>query len=108
AVRAPLLISSPADLPRFRRLAGDGGLWGLHISYAGQPTPNGLAEAFLIGSDFIGDDPVALVLGDNIFYGQGFSSRLREEVPELDGCTLFAYPDKDTERNGDGVGDEYV
>ena len=101
-IREILLISTPTDLPSFQRLLGDGRQWGLQISYAEQPAPNGLAEAFLIGSDFIADDPVALVLGDNIFYGQGFSGRLREEVRELDGCTLFGYPVKDPRRYGVG------
>ncbi|WP_028846885.1 glucose-1-phosphate thymidylyltransferase RfbA [Thermocrispum agreste] len=105
-IREILLISTPTDLPSFQRLLGDGSQWGLNISYAEQPTPNGLAEAFLIGADFIGDDPVALVLGDNIFYGQGFSRRLRKEVRELDGCTLFAYPVKDPQRYGVGEVDE--
>ncbi|SFA97885.1 glucose-1-phosphate thymidylyltransferase [Amycolatopsis marina] len=105
-IREILIISTPADLPNFRRLLGDGDQYGLRLSYAEQPSPNGLAEAFIIGDDFIGDDDVALVLGDNIFYGQGFSGRLQQEVSTLDGCTLFGYPVKDAERYGVGEVDE--
>ncbi|QFU94095.1 glucose-1-phosphate thymidylyltransferase RfbA [Amycolatopsis sp. YIM 10] len=101
-IRDILIISTPADLPNFQRLLGDGSKFGLNFSYAEQPSPNGLAEAFVIGADFVGDDDVALVLGDNIFYGQGFSSRLRTEVSTLDGCVLFGYPVKDPERYGVG------
>src|SRR6187399_2656649 len=72
-----LIISTPTDLPSFERLLGTGDQFGLQLSYAEQPSPNGLAEAFVIGAEFIGDDDVALVLGDNIFYGQGFSGRMR-------------------------------
>src|SRR5437764_3731147 len=79
-IREILLISTPADLPLFRRLLGDGSQFGLRLEYAEQSQPNGLAEAFVIGADFIGDDPVALVLGDNIFYGQGFSGLLRQST----------------------------
>jgi glucose-1-phosphate thymidylyltransferase len=101
-IREILIISTPADLPNFRKLLGNGDQFGLSFSYAEQPSPNGLAEAFVIGADFIGDDDVALVLGDNIFYGQGFSSRLQTAVEELDGCVLFGYPVKDPERYGVG------
>jgi len=101
-VREVLLISTPVDLPLFRRLLGDGSQFGLSISYAEQAHPNGLAEAFVIGADFIGDDSVSLVLGDNIFYGQGFSKVLQRNVAELDGCVLFGYPVKDPERYGVG------
>ncbi|MQA62476.1 MAG: glucose-1-phosphate thymidylyltransferase RfbA [Actinophytocola sp.] len=101
-IRDILIISTPADLPNFRKLLGNGSQFGLKLSYAEQPNPNGLAEAFVIGEEFIGDDNVALVLGDNIFYGQGFSSRLQEEVAKLDGCTLFGYPVTDPERYGVG------
>jgi len=104
-IREILIISTPTDLPQFRKLLGDGQQLGLDLRYAEQPSPNGLAEAFLIGADFIGDDDVALVLGDNIFYGQGFSARLRDEVARLDGCTLFGYPVTDPERYGVGVSD---
>jgi glucose-1-phosphate thymidylyltransferase len=101
-IRDVLLISTPTDLPSFRRLLGDGSQFGISISYAEQPSPDGLAEAFIIGEDFIGDDSVALVLGDNIFYGQGFSGLLQHQVAELDGCVLFGYPVRDPERYGVG------
>ncbi|MFJ6670995.1 glucose-1-phosphate thymidylyltransferase RfbA [Actinosynnema sp. NPDC091369] len=101
-VREILLISTPVDLPLFRRLLGDGSQFGLDISYAEQAHPNGLAEAFVIGADFIGDDDVSLVLGDNIFYGQGFSKVLQHQATSLDGCVLFGYPVKDPERYGVG------
>lgn len=104
-IREILLISTPVDLPLFRRLLGDGSRLGIRIDYAEQPQANGLAEAFVIGADFIGDDSVALVLGDNIFYGQGFSSMLREHVRTLDGCTLFGYPVRDPQRYGVGESD---
>ena len=106
-IREILIISTPTDLPMFRRLLGNGDQFGLSFSYAEQPSPNGLAEAFVIGADFIGDDDVALVLGDNIFYGQGFSGRLRSAVTLLDGCILFGYPVKDAERYGVGETDEH-
>lgn len=101
-IREILLISTPTDLPLFRRLLADGSHLGLRIEYAEQAEPNGLAEAFLIGAEFIGDDPVALVLGDNIFYGQGFSRVLQECTRDLAGCTLFGYPVRDPERYGVG------
>ena len=101
-IREILLISTPNDLPQFQRLLGDGSQFGLRIEYAEQAEPNGLAEAFVIGADFIGGDTVALVLGDNIFYGQGFSRMLQEQVAKLDGCVLFGYPVKDAERYGVG------
>ncbi|MFC6089274.1 glucose-1-phosphate thymidylyltransferase RfbA [Saccharothrix lopnurensis] len=102
SIREVLLISTPTDLPLFRRLLGDGSQFGLSISYAEQPQPNGLAEAFVIGADFVGDDSVSLVLGDNIFYGQGFSRVLQHHAASLDGCVLFGYPVKDPERYGVG------
>ncbi|MEV0705579.1 glucose-1-phosphate thymidylyltransferase RfbA [Saccharopolyspora sp. NPDC050389] len=106
-VREVLLISTPEDMPLFRRLLGDGSQFGIRIEYAEQAQPNGLAEAFVIGADFIGDDPVALVLGDNIFYGQGFSRVLQQCVRDLDGCTLFGYPVRDPQRYGVGeVGED--
>jgi glucose-1-phosphate thymidylyltransferase len=105
-IRQILIISTPSDLPLFRRLLGDGSTLGLRLSYAEQPLPNGLAEAFVIGADFIGDDPVALVLGDNIFYGPGFSARLRQCVTSLDGCVLFGYSVKDPQRYGVGEVDD--
>ncbi|MFT7836366.1 glucose-1-phosphate thymidylyltransferase RfbA [Saccharothrix sp. BKS2] len=102
SIREVLLISTPTDLPLFRRLLGDGSQFGLSVSYAEQPQPNGLAEAFVIGADFVGDDSVSLVLGDNIFYGQGFSRVLQHHAASLDGCVLFGYPVKDPERYGVG------
>jgi glucose-1-phosphate thymidylyltransferase len=105
-IREILIISTPFDLPLFRRLLGDGSAFGLQLSYAEQPEPNGLAEAFVIGADFVGDDPVALVLGDNIFYGLGFSRTLQHCVRTLDGCVLFGYPVKDPERYGVGEADD--
>nr|WP_042182596.1 glucose-1-phosphate thymidylyltransferase RfbA [Kibdelosporangium sp. MJ126-NF4]CEL15096.1 Glucose-1-phosphate thymidylyltransferase [Kibdelosporangium sp. MJ126-NF4]CTQ93310.1 Glucose-1-phosphate thymidylyltransferase (EC 2.7.7.24) [Kibdelosporangium sp. MJ126-NF4] len=97
-----LVISTPTDLPNFARLLGDGSQFGVNFSYAEQAAPNGLAEAFIIGADFVGDDKVALVLGDNIFYGQGFSRILQQEADDLDGATLFGYPVKDPQRYGVG------
>jgi glucose-1-phosphate thymidylyltransferase len=101
-IREILVISTPWDLPLFRRLLGDGTALGLQLSYAEQPQPNGLAEAFVIGADFIGDDPVALVLGDNIFYGHGFATTLQQCAATVDGCVLFGYPVKDPQRYGVG------
>ncbi|RSM75366.1 glucose-1-phosphate thymidylyltransferase [Kibdelosporangium aridum] len=105
-IRDILVISTPADLPNFSRLLGDGSQFGVNFSYAEQAAPNGLAEAFIIGADFVGDDSVALVLGDNIFYGQGFSKILRNEAWSLDGATLFGYPVKDPQRYGVGEVDD--
>ncbi|GAA3639553.1 glucose-1-phosphate thymidylyltransferase [Lentzea atacamensis] len=101
-IREVLIISTPTDLPLFRRLLDDGSQWGMSFAYAEQAAPNGLAEAFIIGADFVGDDDVALVLGDNIFYGQGFSSTLQHHASTLDGCVLFGYQVKDPERYGVG------
>jgi len=101
-VRDVLVISTPHDLPMFRRLLGDGSQWGMQLSYAEQAAPNGLAEAFIIGADHIGADSVALVLGDNIFYGHGFSGQLQEHAMGIDGCVLFGYPVRDPERYGVG------
>ncbi|MGW6449508.1 glucose-1-phosphate thymidylyltransferase RfbA [Lentzea sp. NPDC055074] len=101
-IREVLIISTPTDLPLFRRLLGDGSQWGMSFEYAEQAAPNGLAEAFVIGADFVGDDDVALVLGDNIFYGQGFSTTLQHHASSLDGCVLFGYQVKDPERYGVG------
>ena len=95
-----LLISTPHDLPGFQRLLGDGSKWGLNISYAEQPKPEGLAQAFIIGADFIGDESAALVLGDNIFYGQGFSKLLARVSAETSGATVFGYHVQDPERYG--------
>ncbi|MGH3862760.1 glucose-1-phosphate thymidylyltransferase RfbA [Actinokineospora sp.] len=101
-IRDILIISTPTDLPSFERLLGDGSQLGVRFSYAVQPEPNGLAEAFIIGEEFIGDDPVALILGDNIFFGQSFSHQLQESVASLDGAVLFGYRVKDPERYGVG------
>ncbi|MEU7527411.1 glucose-1-phosphate thymidylyltransferase RfbA [Saccharothrix sp. NPDC042600] len=101
-IREVLLISTPTDLPLFRRLLGDGSQFGISVEYAEQAHPNGLAEAFVIGADFVGDDAVSLVLGDNIFYGQGFSKLLQHHAATLDGCVLFGYPVRDPERYGVG------
>ncbi|MDV6011643.1 glucose-1-phosphate thymidylyltransferase RfbA [Haloechinothrix sp. LS1_15] len=105
-IRDILVISSPDDLPGYRRLLGDGAWLGLSIDYAEQDEPRGLADAFRIGADHIGSDPVALVLGDNIFHGHGFSSLLLDSARDLDGCVLFGYPVPDPERYGVGVTDD--
>lgn len=104
-IREILVITTPEDNEGFRRLLGDGTEWGLHITYAEQAAPNGLAEAFVIGADHVGNDSVALVLGDNIFYGQGFSKTLKTASAEVDGCVLFGYPVRDPERYGVGEKD---
>lgn len=99
-IRDILVISTPQDTPRFEQLLGDGAQWGLRLSYAVQPSPDGLAQAFIIGKDFIGKDPVALILGDNIFYGQDLSLRLEAAAKNKHGATVFAYPVHDPERYG--------
>lgn len=99
-IREILVISTPQDTPRFEQLLGDGAQWGLKLSYAVQPSPDGLAQAFIIGRDFIGKDPVALILGDNIFYGQDLSLRLEAAARNKQGATVFAYPVHDPERYG--------
>ncbi len=99
-IREILIISTPHDLPGFRELFGDGSRLGLSISYAEQPRPEGLAQAFLIGKSFIGGEPVALILGDNIFFGQGFSKILRDCAKLTDGGLIFGYLVKDPERYG--------
>ncbi|CAM3606548.1 Glucose-1-phosphate thymidylyltransferase [Pseudomonas reidholzensis] len=99
-IRDILLISTPLDLPQYRRLFGDGSQFGINISYAEQPSPDGLAQAFLIGEEFIGDDSVCLILGDNIFHGQGFSEQLLRAVNHESGATVFGYLVKDPERFG--------
>ena len=98
-IREVLLISTPEDLPGFKRLLGDGSALGMHIAYAEQPRPEGLAQAFTIGADFIGNDKVALVLGDNIFYGPGFGRQLRGNT-DPDGAIVYAYYVSDPERYG--------
>ncbi|MBA1202284.1 glucose-1-phosphate thymidylyltransferase RfbA [Pseudomonas capeferrum] len=95
-----LIISTPQDLPQYRQLLGDGSQFGVRFSYAEQPTPDGLAQAFLIGESFIGDDAVCLILGDNIFHGQGFSEQLLRAVGHAAGATVFGYWVKDPERFG--------
>jgi glucose-1-phosphate thymidylyltransferase len=99
-IRDILIISTPHDLPLYRRLLGDGSRFGINLSYAEQPTPDGLAQAFLIGEEFINGDSCALVLGDNIFYGQGFSPKLKAAVQRGTGATVFGYEVKDPERFG--------
>ena len=102
-IREILIISTPADLPSFRRLLGDGSDYGVRFEYAEQPSPDGLAQAFLIGEDFIGDDAVCLVLGDNIFHGAGFSQMLQQAVADAeqnDRATVFGYRVEDPERYG--------
>ena len=95
-----LIISTPQDMPSFQRLLGDGSTWGLRIQYAIQPSPDGLAQAFIIGKEFIGADHVCLILGDNIFYGQGFRKMLRHAAKRETGATVFAYWVKDPHRYG--------
>lgn len=101
-IREILIISTPADLPAFKRLLGNGSDYGVHFEYAEQPSPDGLAQAFIIGKEFIGNDTVCLVLGDNIFYGQSFTSMLKKAVDEADksNATVFGYWVKDPERYG--------
>jgi glucose-1-phosphate thymidylyltransferase len=99
-IRDILVITTPDDLPRFIQLLGDGSQWGVSFRYAEQPTPNGLAQAFPIGRDFIGGDPVALVLGDNLFYGGGLRGTLQRVAARVTGATVFAYSVSDPERYG--------
>jgi glucose-1-phosphate thymidylyltransferase len=99
-IRDILLISTPDDTPRFRALLGDGAKWGLNLSYAVQPSPEGLAQAFIIGRSFVGSGPSTLVLGDNIFYGHDLSLQLLRASARVDGATVFAYPVADPERYG--------
>ncbi len=99
-IRDILIISTPQDTPRFEQLLGDGRAWGMSLSYAVQPSPDGLAQAFLIGEDFIGDDACALVLGDNIFYGHALAGDLLEAARRPSGATVFAYRVHDPERYG--------
>ncbi|VVP28088.1 Glucose-1-phosphate thymidylyltransferase 2 [Pseudomonas fluorescens] len=99
-IKEILVISTPQDLPQYRNLLGDGSQFGVHFSYAEQPSPDGLAQAFLIGEEFIGKDPVCLILGDNIFHGQRFSEQLKNAVDRTSGATVFGYWVKDPERFG--------
>jgi glucose-1-phosphate thymidylyltransferase len=108
-IRDVLVISTPQDLPAFRRLLGDGSELGIRLDYAEQAAPNGLAEAFVIGAEHVGSDPAALVLGDNIFHGPGFSGLLQRAITDVTtgeaGCVLFGYPVRDPQRYGVGEAD---
>lgn len=99
-IREILIISTPEDLPNFRKLLGDGSLYGIELSYAEQPSPDGLAQAFIIGESFIGSDACCLILGDNIFYGQYFTENLRAANAQASGATVFGYHVSDPERFG--------
>lgn len=99
-IRDILIISTPQDTPRFEQLLGDGQAWGINLQYAVQPSPDGLAQAFVIGADFLGDSPAALVLGDNIFYGHDLAKRLKLAGEQTTGATVFTYPVLDPERYG--------
>ncbi|HDS0940201.1 glucose-1-phosphate thymidylyltransferase RfbA [Pseudomonas plecoglossicida] len=99
-IREVLIISTPDDLPAFRKLLGDGSQYGIELTYAEQPSPDGLAQAFIIGEAFIGKDPCCLILGDNIFYGQHFSDNLRAAAEQGQGATVFGYRVNDPERFG--------
>lgn len=99
-IREILIISTPQDTPRFKDLLGDGKQWGIDIQYAVQPSPDGLAQAFIIGKEFVGDSPSALILGDNIYYGHNFEAQLMAADQNIDGATVFAYHVNDPERYG--------
>ena len=99
-IRDILIISTPQDTPRFQQLLGDGAQWGLNLQYAVQPSPDGLAQAFIIGEDFVNNGPSALVLGDNLFYGHEFGRQLSAATNSTQGATVFAYPVNDPERYG--------
>ncbi len=99
-IREILIISTPTDLPNFERLLGDGSQYGLSLSYKVQPSPDGLAQAFILGEEFIGDDTAAMILGDNIFYGAGLSKHLKEAAAREEGATVFGYYVEDPERFG--------
>lgn len=99
-IREVLVISTPHDLPRFKDLLGDGSQWGMELQYAEQPSPDGLAQAFIIGADFVGNHPSALILGDNILFGHGLTERLKSAQNQNEGATIFAYHVDDPERYG--------
>lgn len=99
-IREILIISTPRDVPSFQALLGDGSQWGMEIQYAVQPSPDGLAQAYVIGADFVGDSPSALILGDNIFYGHGINDLFASAMARPDGATVFAYHVNDPERYG--------
>jgi glucose-1-phosphate thymidylyltransferase len=99
-IREILIISTPDDVPRFEALLGDGSVYGIQLSYAVQDQPRGLADAFIVGREFVGDSPVALILGDNIFYGAGLIEQVREAASQTQGATVFAYAVEDPERYG--------
>lgn len=99
-IREILVITTPEDQPAFQRLLGDGSRWGIQLTYVVQPKPEGLAQAFILGRDFVGEDSVALVLGDNIFYGQGFQAMLQCASAQESGATVFAYQVRDPQRYG--------
>ncbi|WP_269220317.1 glucose-1-phosphate thymidylyltransferase RfbA [Brevundimonas vesicularis] len=99
-IREVLIISTPRDVPSFQALLGDGSQWGMEIQYAVQPSPEGLAQAYVIGADFVGDSPSALILGDNIFYGHGINDLFTSAMARPDGATVFAYHVNDPERYG--------
>ncbi len=99
-IREVLIISTPADTPNFQRLLGDGSQWGMRIEYKVQPSPDGLAQAYVIGADFVGDEPSALILGDNIYHGHGMTELLNSASARTEGATVFAYHVTDPERYG--------
>ena len=99
-IKQTLIISAPEYLANYQSMFGDGSAWGLEISYAVQPRPEGLAQAFIIGREFVGEDPVALILGDNVFYGAGLGAKLKQAVTRTKGATVFAYHVEDPERYG--------
>ena len=106
-IKEILIISTPEDLPRFEELLGNGSDWGIKLSYKIQPSPDGLAQAFILGEEFIGDDSVCLILGDNIFFGHGFSDSLKEASKLKDGALVFGYSVKDPQRFGVVEFDKY-